>query len=76
MICEDDNEHKQNPRIRGVKTNDFADNVDVDALLSAPEKPTLPYYWHTSETSSSAVVKRPRRRKSTMPSERQVTRAV
>ncbi|KAK1546714.1 hypothetical protein CPAR01_00681 [Colletotrichum paranaense] len=48
----------------------------IYALLSAPEKPTSPYYWHTSERSSSAAVKRPRRRKSTMPSEKQVKRVV
>ncbi|KAI3550772.1 hypothetical protein CABS03_10905 [Colletotrichum abscissum] len=48
----------------------------IYALLSAPEKPTSPYYWHTSERSSSAVVKRPRRRRSTMPSEKQVKRVV
>ncbi|OHE91241.1 hypothetical protein CORC01_13441 [Colletotrichum orchidophilum] len=47
----------------------------IYALLSAPEKPASPYYWHTSERSSSAVIKRPRRQL-TLPSKRPVKRVV
>ncbi|KAK1624006.1 hypothetical protein BDP81DRAFT_502257 [Colletotrichum phormii] len=78
VICEDTTRNTTKTRESGEleKGKEFADDVDVDALSSTPEKPTSPYYWHTSERSSSAVMKRPRRRRSTLPSKRQVKRVV